>query len=292
MQRSKAVDALQSIIGSRAALTFDLDGEAIVVSNEETGTSWSFHPIEVGRLDRNRVAHRVNTLSGLHEDSDERPPLLVADHVTAGAGTFLRDDGISYLDAAGNCFVQSGSLLLFVHGQTPEGRSRTSSSIRAFQTAGLKLIFAMLVREDTINWTYRDLADLVGISQGTVAYVMQDLKELEFAEKRGTTRTLRKTDNLMDRWTTGYTERLRSNLSRGRFRFLDDTPPPRVADGLSTLPCNQMGRRAGRRFPYGQLSSRVAHTLHAGGNVHGLPGTGGRPGSRGRHRNSGPVLGS
>lgn len=93
--RSDAVEVLQSIIGTRAALTVDLDREVVVVSNEETGTSWSFRPIDVGRLDRNRVAHRVNTLSGLPEEQDDQPPLLVADHVTAGASAFLRADGIS-----------------------------------------------------------------------------------------------------------------------------------------------------------------------------------------------------
>ena len=226
--RPEAIDALQSIIGRGGTLTVDVSDETVVVSNRETGATWDFRPIGVERLDKTRVAHRLNRLEDeppgdLFASADGAPPiLLIADHVTAGAGTFLREEGISYLDAAGNCFLQSGSLFIFVQGKTSGNRSRSSQPIRAFNAAGLKLIFALLVREDFADWTYRELANLVDISRGTVGYVMQDLQKLGFVEKRGKTRTLRKKNDLMDRWATGYTERLRSKLSRGRFRFLND----------------------------------------------------------------------
>ena len=37
---------------------------------------------------------------------------------------------------------------------------------RAFEGAGLKLIFALLAREAAAGWTYRRLSDLVSISGG------------------------------------------------------------------------------------------------------------------------------
>ncbi len=227
---SEAVEMLQSILGRDTSLKIKGPDDPIIVSNQETEEMWFFTPIQVGRLDRNHVAHRVNKIEGLSPEkgvtTKEEDFLLVSDYVTAGAAEFLRREGISYLDASGNCFIQSGSLLLFVQGQKPKRRSRRES-IRAFNSAGLKLIFLFLVREDLINRTYRDLAALVDISQGTVAYVMQDLKELGFVEERGKRRSLRKKEDLMDRWATGYTERLRSDLSRGRFKFL----PRRKATG-------------------------------------------------------------
>jgi len=246
---SEAIGALQSILGRGAQLTVEGRDDPIIVSNQETEQRWFFQPIRVGRLDRNRVAHRVNRIEdldpeGQYRSNEKAKPLLLSDYVTAGAAEFLREEGISYLDASGNCFLQSGSLLLFVHGQKPKSRSGRES-IRAFNSAGLKLIFLLLVREELINRTYRDLAELVGISQGTVAYVMQDLRELGFVEKRKKKRTLRKKEDLMDRWATGYTERLRSELSRGRFEFL----PSRKATGwqshLSELWATKWGGEPG-----------------------------------------------
>jgi hypothetical protein len=246
---SEAVGTLQSILGPDTALTIDETDETILVSNQMTDAMWTFRPVQVGRLDRNRVAHHVNMVEDVTSKNPDGTagtdaPLLISDYVTDGAAEFLRQEGISYLDASGNCFLQSGPLLLFVQGQKPKDRGRRES-IRAFNSAGLKLIFLLLVREDLINRTYRDLAALVDISQGTVAYVMQDLKELGFVEKRGKSRTLRRKEDLMDRWTTGYTERLRSNLSRGRFKFL----PSRKATGwqshLSNLWATKWGGEPG-----------------------------------------------
>jgi hypothetical protein len=225
--RPEAVEALQSIIGRHAPLTVEADRETIVISNQATGASWTFRPVEVGRLEKNHVAHDINKLEhwtpdSKNQDQKEDQPLFISEHVTAGAGEFLREERISYLDAGGNCFLQNGSLLIFVRGQDSNDRPRAHRSIRAFNSAGLKLIFALLVRPEVASWTYRELADLVEIGRGTVGYVMKDLQKLGFVEKRGKSRTLRKTDDLMDRWATGYTERLRSELTRGRFRFLDD----------------------------------------------------------------------
>ncbi|WP_103027172.1 type IV toxin-antitoxin system AbiEi family antitoxin [Salinibacter altiplanensis] len=234
--RSEAVDRLQSIIGPEAVLRVKGSEGEIRVLNQKTNSAWFFNPIGVRRLNRNCVAHTVNRLEELsrdntNSDGKEVESLLISDHVTAGAGEFLREEGISYLDASGNCFLQSSSLLLFVQGQNSKSRSQSSSlqtstsrgktkSIRAFNSAGLKLIFILLAWEDAIDKTYRDLASLVDISRGAVGYVFNDLTELGFIEERKRGRQLRKQEELIDRWATGYTERLRSELSRGRFQFL------------------------------------------------------------------------
>lgn len=246
---SEAVDTLQSILGRKTCLKIEGTGEPIIVSNQETEATWLFHPIRVGRLDRNRVAHQVNKIEHRPpEDPDgsasKEEPLLVSDYVTAGAAEFLRQEGISYLDASGNCCIQSGSLLLFVQGQKPKNRSQRDS-VRAFNSAGLKLIFVLLVWENLINRTYRDLAKLVDISQGTVAYVMQDLKELNFVEERKKKRALRNKKDLMDRWTTGYTERLRSDLSRGRFKFLPSREETGWQSHLSNIWATKWGGEPG-----------------------------------------------
>jgi hypothetical protein len=246
---SEAVGTLQSILGPETTLTIEETGETILVTNQATDATWSFRPVQVGRLDRNQVAHQVNTVEDMTSKNPDGTagtdaPLLIADYVTPGAAEFLRQEGISYLDASGNCFLQSGTLLLFVEGQKPKNRGQRKS-IRAFNASGLKLIFLLLVREDVINRTYRDLAALVDISQGTVAYVMQDLKDLNFVEERGKNRILRKREDLMDRWATGYTERLRSNLSRGRFRFVEDKNPPEWQKSFSDSDSTRWGGEPG-----------------------------------------------
>lgn len=244
---SDAVEALQSVIGPKSSLELKEDGEQIAITAQQTSGGWRFDPVEVERLTKERAAHQLNRVSTHPDTEDEDPagketkPLLISDHVTETAGELLREEGRSYLDAAGNCFLQSGSLLIFIRGQQPKDRNGSHRPVRAFNASGLKLIFALLVRKDSIDWTYRDLAGVVEISRGTVGYVMKDLKRLGFVEERGEKRWVRKRQELIDRWATGYTERLRSKLSRGRFRFLPERNATGWQSHLSGLWATQWG---------------------------------------------------
>jgi len=248
--QSEAIDALQSVVGENAQLKIEAAGNGVVVSKQKTNKRWLFHPLPVGSLDKNHVAHRINKLENQFsndtaEKDDSEEPLLISEHVTAGAAKLLREENISYLDASGNCFLQSGSLLLLVQGQKRKRPLRSDQSTRAFNTAGLKLIFALLVRKDAVNWTYRDLADLVEVSRGTVGYVMEDLTRLGYVEERAEQRHLRNREDLMDRWATGYTETLRSELSRGRFKFLPNRKATSWQNHLSNFRTTKWGGEPG-----------------------------------------------
>lgn len=238
---------LESVIGHATDLEFEEDGEKFVVTDQQTSGSWYFHPLDVGRVTKERATHYLHRLSSSLDSDDgcargnDAKPLLISDHVTDAAGELLREEGISYLDAAGNCFLQNGPLLIHIRGQKSKDGNESSRPVRAFNAAGLELIFALLVREDLIDKTYRDLANLVEISRGAVGYIMNDLKQLGFVEERGRKRWLRKRPDLIDRWATGYTERLRPELSRGRFRFLPERETTGWQNHLSGLRGTQWG---------------------------------------------------
>ena len=80
------------------------------------------------------------------EEGGSAAPLLVSERVTEGAAALLRAEGTCYLDTAGNCYLQSGSLFVFVRGQKPKKESGPRRPNRAFEGAGLKLISALLAR--------------------------------------------------------------------------------------------------------------------------------------------------
>ncbi len=148
--------------------------------------------------------------------------LLVSEHVTEEAGRLLRSEGACYLDAGGNCYLRQGPLLAFVRGQeTAEGAS-SERPMRAFNAAGLKLIFVLLAREEAAGWAYRRLSKVAGVSRGAVGYVMEDLGRLGFLEEVEGKRRLRRKPELLERWPRGFAERLRPKLSRGRFGFVDE----------------------------------------------------------------------
>ena len=95
-------------------------------------------------------------------------------------------------------------------------------AVRAFQDAGLRLIFLFLLDDRRVNETYRELANLTGISRGAIGYIMTDLRNLGYVIelKRGQ-RKLHNRTTLIEKWVTGFGESLRPKLVRGRFNFED-----------------------------------------------------------------------
>ena len=196
---------------------------------------WTFQALEVGQLTKER-ATQVLSSADFRGARDLKPqgekgsagkeggsaaPLLVSERVTEGAAALLRAEDACYLDTAGNCYLRGGSLLVFVRGQKPKKESVSRRPNRAFEGAGLKLIFALLAREEAAGWTYRRLSDLVGISRGAVGYVMEDLRRLGFLEELGGERRLRRRAELLKRWAGPFAERLRPKLLRGQFAFVE-----------------------------------------------------------------------
>jgi hypothetical protein len=191
----------------------------------------------VGRLTKERAAQllsaadvdtpqkpkKQNRTEGAGEEKKESAvPVLISRHVTEGAADLLRAEGTCYLDAAGNCYLRGGSLLVLVRGQKPKRDPASKRPNRAFEGAGLKLIFALLAREEAAGWTYRTLSELVGISRGAVGYVMEDLRRLGFLEEIGGERRLQRQPELLDRWAGPFAERLRPKLLRGPFSFVEE----------------------------------------------------------------------
>lgn len=145
--------------------------------------------------------------------------VLVARHVTPPMAERLRDHGVPFLDTAGNAYLRTPHLLLFVTGRKPPGKPPNEQPIRAFRAAGLKVVFALLCRPDLVAAPYRNIAQAAGVALGVITPVFRDLERLGFlrtTKARG--RSLERTTELQDAWVEGYLRDLRPRLHPRRFR--------------------------------------------------------------------------
>jgi hypothetical protein len=145
-------------------------------------------------------------------------PLLVADHVTPPLADALRAQGVEFIDAAGNAFLNQPPLLVFVKGQRPPDEGLTTERGRAFQATGLQVLFALLARPELVARPYREIGRAAGVAHGTVGWVMAELPGLGYLAKLGGRRRLINGERLLDRWTEAYARTLRPKLLLGRFR--------------------------------------------------------------------------
>lgn len=146
------------------------------------------------------------------------PMLLVADYLPQAIAEELCRQGINYMDTSGNCSIRAGGLVLSVQGKRA-GKAKKEHQSRAFQEAGIKIIYHLLNDPEVINKTFRDIARIAGVSLGSVASVLQELGDLKFYLKTQNGKFLNNKTELLKRWVIAYHEVLRPRLLLKRMRF-------------------------------------------------------------------------
>ncbi len=168
-----------------------------------------------------REVHKSNLPNILAQLSNLRDlPLLVAKTISKSTKEILFRKNISYLDMAGNCFIQNEDGLYI----QIDGRKNTLTNRRkhkAFNKNGIKLIYALLLNERLINQSYSDMAEAADISKSTVGSILGDLQERGFLLKiNAKKRKLSNKVDLLSEWVKSYNEKLKPTLIRGRYRLL------------------------------------------------------------------------
>ena len=159
-------------------------------------------------------------LQQLKEVSREEnlPVLLVTNYIPSAIAKSFVDEGISYIDAAGNCNIQQNNFILIIEGKKIERLPKTNRP-RAFQEAGIKLIYSLLVNSDNIDKSFRELSDLSQISLGSVSAIIQELADLKFVLKTKNKKVLKNKSELLQRWVIAYNDVLRPKLLIKRMSF-------------------------------------------------------------------------
>ena len=148
--------------------------------------------------------------------------VVVLPQVTAKRADQLRQDGIQFIDAAGNGYIDQPPVYLFVKGNKTRNIIEAPATPRVFKQTGLRVLYAFLCCPRLENETYRTIADKTDVALGMVNRVVKDLEELGFLATMGTAgraRNLRliEKEHLLDRWVTAYAEQLRPKLVLGRY---------------------------------------------------------------------------
>lgn len=155
----------------------------------------------------------------MHRDKLDQPLFLIAKYVNARMADQLKQDGVQFIDTAGNAFINNPALYVFVKGNRPPEILKKPPLERAFKPAGLKIIFAFLCNPNFENKTYREIAEAADVALGTIDWIMKELRKLGFLldmGKRG--HKLIQKENLFHRWVIAYPERLRPKQMLGRYR--------------------------------------------------------------------------
>ena len=183
-------------------------------------------------------------------------PLLVAPFISRETAERCRELHLSFIDTAGNAFLEAPGLYVYVTGQ-PRPKRLEESRFHAVGAAGLQVTFALLSRPALVAAPYREIAHAAATALGTITRVMRDLEARGFllGDKR---RRLLDPQRLLEEWVTHYPIALRPKLHPRQF----EAPRELLAQAdLTPLQAYWGGEKAAERLT--GILKPAAFTLYA-----------------------------
>jgi hypothetical protein len=148
--------------------------------------------------------------------------LLVAQKLYPNIRQELQEEGVNYIEANGNMFIQRPGLYMLVEGKPPLPEEKKESN-RAFTKTGLQAVFVMLAKPQLLNATQRKLAEEAGVALGNIPHVMEGLLKAGYIVKHGQgLYQWRNYNKLIDKWADEYVTTLKPTLKQGTYTFTNN----------------------------------------------------------------------
>ena len=190
-------------------VTIDGHGFACMVKNSVTKNNFGFVLSQLQEITR----------------KENLPVLLITKLISPNLMDELQANNINTLDVSGNTSIIHDTLRIVIKGEKSIRQQATLATPgRLFKDAGLKFLFGILTNPDMINYTYREMQEIVDVSLGSITNSMEDIEENGFLIKNGNKRVLSRRKEIIDRWVIAYNEALKPKLFLTRMSFNDNIP--------------------------------------------------------------------
>jgi hypothetical protein len=187
-------------------------------------------------LDRT-LLHALISLARNDEQHPRRPLLLLARYIPEPSAELLIENGVNFVDRAGNMHLVLGHN----YSRTVIGRKEApiTKEATAITRAGVQLLFTFAAYEEAGGWPVRELAKASGVGKSNVAKLRRQLVEKSFLQESRGTFKIRDKKVLEHELLRGYGEALRPRLFINRFRAAESSAEKltdRIALSLGETP--------------------------------------------------------
>jgi hypothetical protein len=128
--------------------------------------------------------------------------LVCAPYVSPRVAELCREEGVSYLDAVGNCRIAAPGLFIYVSGR-PNRRASLKANVDPFSRKSSRVVRTLLTHPDQ-GWQVQQLAQQASVSLGLASKVKRALLEEAYLEKRDRLLYLRDPGKLLQAWAARY----------------------------------------------------------------------------------------
>lgn len=149
--------------------------------------------------------------------------VLLAPYIPGPIGSHLAAHNLSYVDAVGNCHLETKvkGLLVHVEGKRPARDAVGRSGVRL---PSYQLIFAILAQPELLAQPVRQIAAAAGIGKTAVADQLKRLTEQGLIARTPKKSAILRRRDLLERWLSAYSEIVRPAWLQGRYRTQESDP--------------------------------------------------------------------
>jgi hypothetical protein len=144
----------------------------------------------------------VQQLRSLLSDKRRAYGIVSAPYISTDAGKICMDEGMGYLDLAGNCGLNFANLFIERHGIPKPPQERRP--LRSLYAPKAGRLLRVLLEEPEKPSTLQALAEKAGVSLGLAFKVKQRLLDFEFAAQGNEGLVLSKPEELLRQWGANY----------------------------------------------------------------------------------------
>jgi hypothetical protein len=148
--------------------------------------------------------------------------IMVSRYIPTPMKDELRANGISYIESSGNCYIETSGIYVYISDQKSPPL-KTIEETKLWAPSGMKFLFAILMDQELLNSSYRNIAYTAGVALGNIGSFIYELKREGFVvagvRNKQETLLLENRTMLIDKWADMYRNVLRPKQLVGRFRF-------------------------------------------------------------------------
>ncbi len=145
-----------------------------------------------------------------------KPVMIIARKIFATIKEELRENGLAYLEANGNVYINFGDTLIWLDGNKPFEEEKAKTD-RAFTKTGLRVMLLYLNDAAWLNRPYRQVAEHAGVALGAIPPITAALKDLGYLVNINKRTRLVNNEELIKRWAEAYADKLKPSIKLGNF---------------------------------------------------------------------------
>jgi hypothetical protein len=159
----------------------------------------------------------------VHDAEPEKKMLWITNYITPKYAKTLKKFRIHFIDTTGNAYINEPPIYIDIQGRKPEDMKWPKLAEKGtIAQAGLRAVYALLIKNEFVNAPYREIANEAGVALGTIDRVFKDLKRRKYIiEIKDGRRMLTNKRDMIEWWVNAYIEKLRPKLLIGRYETDD-----------------------------------------------------------------------